>query len=81
MYYVYALYSREYDKIYIGSSSNVIARLDSHNDSRNKGWTAKYKPWRLIYSEEFAIKHLALVREKQLKSSQGRAYIRSLIEK
>jgi putative endonuclease len=79
MYYVYALFSNEVNRIYIGSSSNPIARLESHNSSKNKGWTAKFRPWIMIYSELLPTKQKALQRERQLKSYKGREFIRSLI--
>ena len=53
MYSVYALYSVNFDKIYIGFSSDPEKRLLSHNDERNTGWTSKYHPWKIIYTEEF----------------------------
>ncbi|MGA1978088.1 MAG: GIY-YIG nuclease family protein [Bacteroidales bacterium] len=79
MYYVYALYSEKYNKIYIGSSSDLIKRINSHNDPRNKGWTSRFRPWILIYSEILSSKPEALLREKQLKSFNGRCFIRSLV--
>ena len=79
MYYVYALYSKECDKIYIGSTSDLAGRIKSHNDPRNRGWTSSYKPWVLIHSEILESKQEALRREKQLKSFKGREFIRSLI--
>jgi putative endonuclease len=79
MYFVYVLYSKAFDRIYIGSSSNVIARLDSHNDPRNKGYTARFRPWCVFHQEKFESKHDALIREKQLKTAKGRGFIRSLI--
>jgi putative endonuclease len=81
MYYVYVLYSSDYAKIYIGYSINPEVRLKAHNGNRNKGWTAKYKPWIIIYSETLSTKREALLREKQLKSFRGREFIRSLLAK
>jgi putative endonuclease len=81
MYFVYALYSPNYNKIYIGSSSNPLGRLDSHNTFGKKGHTLKYRPWKIVYTERFAIKKDALIREKQLKSAKGREFIWKLIEK
>jgi len=77
MYYVYALYSKKYDKIYIGMTSDIKARLASHNHPMNRGWTSKYKPWEVIYKESLPTKRAALIREKQLKSFRGRQFIRS----
>ena len=79
MYYVYALYSEKYDKIYIGYTSDLDQRLLSHNHEKNRGYTGRYRPWRLLYSEAIAGKSAALVREKELKSYRGREYLRSLI--
>ncbi|MFO7864144.1 MAG: GIY-YIG nuclease family protein, partial [Salinivirgaceae bacterium] len=44
MFTVYVLYSRDYDKIYIGYSSDVKTRLKFHNELGRKGWTRKYRP-------------------------------------
>ena len=80
-YIVYGLYSEKFDKIYIGYSSNIEARLFSHNSLRNKGWTKHFQPWELIYTEELETKAEAMKRESQLKSAQGRIFIRSRIKK
>ena len=66
MFYVYAIYSLNSNKFYIGFTSDLEARLYSHNHISNKGWTAKYKPWILIYHETLNNKQDALKREKQL---------------
>ncbi|MBN1925369.1 MAG: GIY-YIG nuclease family protein [Prolixibacteraceae bacterium] len=66
MHYVYALYSREFDKIYIGYSTDPEKRLTSHNDPMNRGWTKKFQPWDIAYTEMCRSKSEALVREKQL---------------
>jgi putative endonuclease len=80
MYQVYVLYSENYQKIYIGMTSNLEARLKSHNELGTKGWTIKYRPWVIIYTEEMKTKQEALVRERQLKSAKGREFIWSLIK-
>jgi putative endonuclease len=79
MYTVYALYSKEYDKIYIGFTSNMEVRFYSHNVAATKGYTIKYRPWIILYTEETESKEAAMKREKELKSSKGRLFIRSLI--
>ncbi|MGD8748468.1 MAG: GIY-YIG nuclease family protein [Balneolaceae bacterium] len=79
MYTVYALYSPNYDKIYIGYTTNLEQRLLSHNDLGTKGWTIAYRPWELVYSEEHESKAEAMKREKQLKSAKGRQFVWDLI--
>ncbi|NOU38162.1 MAG: GIY-YIG nuclease family protein [Ferruginibacter sp.] len=81
MYIVYALYSKKFDKIYIGYTSNLNERFKSHNELSKKGWTVSFRPWEIIFQEEHLEKTEALKREKQLKSCSGRDFIRSLINK
>jgi len=80
MYVVYVLYSSSFDKTYIGYSSDLIDRFKSHNYLATKGYTIKYRPWEVIHVEFFEIKSDALKREKQLKTSRGRSFIKMLIE-
>ncbi len=75
MYFVYAIYSSAFEKIYIGYSSNPEKRLISHNDPQNRGWTRKYRPWKLIFTHRHSSKTAALKREKQLKSAVSREFI------
>jgi putative endonuclease len=76
MFTVYVIYSAKFDKIYIGMTSNLEARILSHNKLAKKGWTIKFRPWIVIHTEKFDQKSDALKREKQLKGGQGRAWIR-----
>ncbi len=47
----------------------------SHNQLATKGWTIKFRPWKVVHTEEFDNKADAMKREKQLKSAKGREYI------
>lgn len=78
MYTVYVLYSSVYDKHYTGYTSDIESRLKSHNELSTKGFTLKYRPWKLIYSEKFETKSEAMKREKYLKTGVGRNFIKSL---
>ena len=75
MFTVYVLHSRKFNKIYIGYTSDLEKRILAHNKLATKGWTIKFRPWELVLSEEFDTKTLAMIREKQLKSFQGRKFI------
>ena len=77
---VYVLYSQGFDKIYIGYTSNLEQRFLSHNELSKKGWTVKFRPWEIIYTERFENKEKAMSREKELKSAKGREFVRSLIQ-
>ncbi|MBK6636002.1 MAG: GIY-YIG nuclease family protein [Chitinophagaceae bacterium] len=52
---VYILYSLTAKKHYTGFTSNLEQRLLSHNEL-GKDWTAKYRPWQLIYTRDFIVK-------------------------
>ena len=78
-FWVYALYSAEHDKLYVGETSDLMDRFNSHNELATKGWTVRYRPWVLLYSEECADRSHARRREKQLKSGAGREFLRSLL--
>ena len=80
MYCTYVLYSPGFNKIYIGFSSELTNRLLAHNDKRNSGWSSRYQPWELLYSEEHPTKSEAMHREKQLKTFRGREFIREMIK-
>ena len=80
MYTVYAIYNRQADKIYIGQTMDINERLQQHNNHTFKGYTARFEgEWKLIYTESVATRSEALKREKQLKSYQGRQFIKSHI--
>ncbi|MDZ7715750.1 MAG: GIY-YIG nuclease family protein [Balneolaceae bacterium] len=81
MFTVYALYSPSYDKIYVGFTSDLDARMLSHNKLGKKGWTIQFRPWEIVHTEEFETKAEAMRREKQLKTAKGRKFIWDLIEK
>ncbi len=79
MFTVYVLYSAKHDKIYIGFTGDLAARFSSHNSLAKKGYTVKFRPWEIAYSEEHGSKAGAMKKEKQLKSATGRKWVWSLI--
>lgn len=85
MFFIYAIYNKERDKIYIGHTSNLEERLKRHNGllkNKAKSFTSKNSGfWRLIYKESFDTRKEAMIREKELKSFKGREFIRKLTNK
>ncbi len=75
MFKVYVLYSERYDKIYIGQTQDIQNRMLWHNELSEKGYTIKYRPWKVVYTEDFETRTEALRREKQLKTGRGRRFI------
>ncbi len=81
MYTVYILYSEKHRKIYIGFTSNLVERYKSHNSLATKGYSIKFRPWKVIYVEIFENKGDAMKREKQLKAGKGRQWIYEIVIK
>ena len=80
MWFVYAIYNRTNNKIYIGETGSIKKRLIEHNKKRGNHFTSKFDgDWELIYKEEVVDRKRALTREKQLKSFRGREFIKKLI--
>ncbi|MGD9899613.1 MAG: GIY-YIG nuclease family protein [Calditrichaceae bacterium] len=80
IWYVYILYSESINRYYVGSTSNLVWRLERHNLGWGK-YTKNGIPWILVYSEQFETKSLASKREREIKRKKSRIYIESLLEK
>ena len=82
MLYVYAIKNNK-EKIYIGHTADLMARLKRHNGilkNKTKSFTYKNKGiWEVVYKEEFKTRIEAIKREKELKSYQGRKFIKNII--
>lgn len=81
MFTVYALYNKRHNKIYIGQTIDLEDRIRLHKEKFFKNsFTSRFDgDWVLIYKEFFNTRTEALKREKQLKSYQGREFIRKQI--
>ena len=78
MYYVYVLRSEVDGRLYKGMTNDVKRRIKEHNSGKHKS-TGPYKPWMLVYYEEYSSRVEARKRECFLKSGQGRDYLKSII--
>lgn len=75
MYYTYILKSIAFDKIYIGSTENLVVRLDMHNSGKVFS-TKPYVPWTLVYYEAHRSLSFARKAEMFYKTGQGRRQIK-----
>jgi putative endonuclease len=64
---VYILASQPYGTIYVGVTSNLVARLYQHREGKIRGFTKRYDVFRLVRFEMFGDMYTAIAREKQLK--------------
>jgi putative endonuclease len=81
MFFVYAIYNQKYKKVYIGQTEDIDTRLRAHNTKEFKSsYTARFDgEWKLIYKESLPSRNEAIRREKQLKSYQGRMFLKQYI--
>ncbi len=79
VFYVYVLYSKNHDKFYIGYTGDLKQRIQDHKDNRVKT-TEKFGDCKLVYYETCLSRKDATIREKQLKTGYGRAYLRNRLK-
>lgn len=78
-YILYAIHSKTLDIIYIGQTNNLDRRLEEHLTGNSK-FTSRAKDWELFYTEKKETRSEVMIREKQIKSSRGRAFLRKKLE-
>ncbi|MEO8233047.1 MAG: GIY-YIG nuclease family protein [Ignavibacteriota bacterium] len=77
IYFVYAIKSKNRNYIYVGLTNSIERRLAEHNGGTNKT-TKPYRPFSLIYSEQFETRIQAREKEKYLKSGSGKEFLKNL---
>ena len=77
-FFVYVLYSDSHKQLYIGHTDNLERRFEQHNKGRVNS-TRPYRPYRLIYTEETDSMVKAIRREKELKLTDGRRFLKKFI--
>ena len=77
MFVVYAIKSLKREYIYVGLTNDLIRRLAEHNDGRNRT-TKPYRPFKLIYTEEFNLRSEARIREKYFKGGSGKELLKNI---
>jgi len=77
-YFLYILKSDSSDKFYTGISNNPQNRLYYHN-SIETGFTARYRPWKVVFTKEFPDKTSAHSAELKVKSWKSKIMIEHLI--
>ena len=77
--YVYMLASARNGTLYVGVTSDLVARIWQHKNHVFEGFSQKYGVNQLVWFEAHETMESAIVREKQLKSG-SRSRKLSLIE-
>ena len=78
-YYLYILKSQSAEKYYTGISQNPERRLEYHN-TIEKGYTSRYRPWKIVLVKGYKSKREAMSAERQIKSWKSRKMIEKLLD-
>jgi len=78
MFWVYVLYSKKLDRLYVGQTQDLKKRLAEHLQG-DSFYTRRSDDWELIFREEFPSRGQAMIREKELKTGVGREFLRRLL--
>jgi len=76
---VYLLASKRNGTLYIGVTSNLLARIHQHRTGAVRGFTREYAVKQLVWFEQHATMDSAITREKRIKK-WNRAWKLQLIE-
>ena len=79
-YWIYVLESEGDGSRYVGMTRDVQLRLREHNGGKVR-YTSAHRPFRLIYFEFIGPRLEARQRERYLKSSAGRRFLKKLLTK
>ncbi len=78
-FYVYILYSESFDKFYIGQTNDLAARFSRHEKGYVKS-TKRFRPWKMVHSEEYNSRTDSVRREGRLKSWKSKSMIKKLVD-
>ncbi|MBK6815865.1 MAG: GIY-YIG nuclease family protein [Saprospiraceae bacterium] len=76
--FVYVIQSSKDFRLYVGMTGNVEKRIEEHNKGLTPS-TQFYRPWKLVYLEEYPDRISARNREKYLKSGSGKEFLKRVI--
>jgi len=78
MYIVYILQSINFGKYYIGHTNNLRDRVNRHNRG-DSTYSKKFRPWKIVYTENYNDRSRAYRREMEIKSYKGGLKFKKLL--
>jgi putative endonuclease len=75
MHFVYVLKNKINSQLYKGITNDLERRISEHNQGKHK-YTSAYRPWEVVYFEEYGSLEEARSRELFLKSGAGREFLK-----
>ena len=80
MFYVYILFSEKLNRYYVGTTDDIVRRLDEHNDGVYRdSYTSKGVPWVLKVYFSCATSKRAYDLERFIKKMKSRVFIEQII--
>jgi len=76
---VYILYSKSFNRYYVGYTNDLDRRIAEHNRKKGK-FTDAGIPWKLVHYELYSTKNEAMAREKYIKSRKSKSFILEIIK-
>lgn len=78
MYYVYVLINLKNNRLYTGSTDDIVRRIKEHNTGKSR-YTRATRPFKLLYTETFKTLSEARRREMFLKTGKGRKLLKQVL--
>jgi putative endonuclease len=78
-YYIYVLISEKDGLMYTGYTNNLKRRIEDHNQGKVNS-TKNRLPMKLVYSEACLHQQDATKREKYLKTTYGKRYLKNRLK-
>ncbi len=78
VFFVYAI-ACEGGSYYIGHTDDLPRRWQQHLTGKGADWTKRHRPRYIPHYEEFSTREEAVAREKQLKTTSGRRWLKQAI--
>ncbi|MBP9773832.1 MAG: GIY-YIG nuclease family protein [Candidatus Peribacteraceae bacterium] len=78
MFIVYVLRSLKNSQLYVGYTTNLKQRIETHNKGSVTSTKTK-RPWKLIFAEAYISQADALRREKYFKTTQGKNALKHML--
>ena len=79
VYFVYVIRSLNFDYSYVGHTKDLKQRMIEHNKGKTRSNKA-YKPFNLVYFEDYKTRLEAVKREKYFKSGSGRELLKKILK-